>query len=286
MRLNAFGVRRMDFARLLICPGAQKAGTTWLHRVLKKHPDFWMPPQKELDYLFYHRPSREKYASKLGAKLDDSNLPAAAREWISLFIDDWDLARYPSLFRACGDRFSADISPNYSRMSAKEMISAAELVKGAKIALILRDPVERAWSHAKYASRAWYIEDYELRTAKCSEFVNTAICDLMSNYPRLVKQWSGQFGFESVLILFYDDLTSSPESFINKILSFLGATPYPRNVLQYLDERPNSSEGVPVPDDVRESLRKRYAPRMAELRRLLTAECKYCENGPKWMTSS
>src|SRR2546423_15689927 len=34
-----------------ICIGAQKAGTGWLYEQLRNHPDFWMPPMKELHYF-------------------------------------------------------------------------------------------------------------------------------------------------------------------------------------------------------------------------------------------
>ena len=31
-----------------LCVGAQKGGTRWLYDQLQLHPDFWMPPVKEL----------------------------------------------------------------------------------------------------------------------------------------------------------------------------------------------------------------------------------------------
>src|SRR3954454_14322487 len=34
-----------------LCVGAQKAGTGWLYEQLRFHPDFWMPPVKELHYF-------------------------------------------------------------------------------------------------------------------------------------------------------------------------------------------------------------------------------------------
>jgi hypothetical protein len=34
-----------------LCVGAQKAGTSWLYHQLTLHPDFWMPPIKELHYF-------------------------------------------------------------------------------------------------------------------------------------------------------------------------------------------------------------------------------------------
>src|SRR6476660_1146062 len=34
-----------------ICIGMPKAGTGWFYDQLSHHPDFWMPPAKELHYL-------------------------------------------------------------------------------------------------------------------------------------------------------------------------------------------------------------------------------------------
>src|SRR5215470_9868606 len=34
-----------------LCIGLQKAGTGWLYDQLQFHPDFWMPPIKEIHYL-------------------------------------------------------------------------------------------------------------------------------------------------------------------------------------------------------------------------------------------
>jgi len=46
---NGFGanVARPDF----LCVGVHKGGTTWLYQQLDSHPDFWMPPLKELHYF-------------------------------------------------------------------------------------------------------------------------------------------------------------------------------------------------------------------------------------------
>ena len=37
--------------------GAQRAGTTWLHRVLSEHPALWLTPVKELHY--FDKPHRD-----------------------------------------------------------------------------------------------------------------------------------------------------------------------------------------------------------------------------------
>src|SRR5678815_3591458 len=34
-----------------LCVGVHKGGTTWLYQQFDSHPDFWMPPLKELHYF-------------------------------------------------------------------------------------------------------------------------------------------------------------------------------------------------------------------------------------------
>ncbi|MFL5992247.1 MAG: hypothetical protein ACJ73W_09685, partial [Rubrobacteraceae bacterium] len=63
--------------------GAQKAGTTWLHRNLQAHPGIWMPREKELHYfdekieqhgwvfsrLVGKRPVDKRWRRQFGARL-------------------------------------------------------------------------------------------------------------------------------------------------------------------------------------------------------------------------
>jgi hypothetical protein len=46
-----------------LCVGAQKGGTQWLYDQLQHHPDFWMPPIKELHYFDGRRVRAAKAAA-------------------------------------------------------------------------------------------------------------------------------------------------------------------------------------------------------------------------------
>src|SRR5438270_8769299 len=59
------------------CIGAQKAGTGWLYEQLRSHPDFWMPPMKELHY--FDRPARSRQRSLTVPRKDNDRI-AIARE--------------------------------------------------------------------------------------------------------------------------------------------------------------------------------------------------------------
>src|SRR5947207_15861690 len=41
--------------------GAARAGTTWLHSNLRRHPQIWLPPVKELHYFDLQRRGAKNY---------------------------------------------------------------------------------------------------------------------------------------------------------------------------------------------------------------------------------
>ena len=82
-----------------LCIGAQKGGTQWLYDQLQYHPDFWMPPIKELHYfdfpsmraqqakVLYNRAAAD--LSEINEERDaDSNRPLEARdlEFLKAFV--------------------------------------------------------------------------------------------------------------------------------------------------------------------------------------------------------
>src|SRR5205085_831376 len=113
-----------------LCMGAQKAGTGWLYEQLRNHPDFWMPPMKELHYF-------DRIAGNSPA---ERSLPLARKEQDRLRIareraDDQrdeeflkqferlsgnlslDVEGYAALFDPKRDLISGDITPGYSTVT-------------------------------------------------------------------------------------------------------------------------------------------------------------------------
>src|SRR5438105_11482287 len=64
------------------CVGAQKGGTGWLYEQLRAHPDFWMPPLKELHYFDrMWRSARGATVSRpLLLRTDDERIRLARKE--------------------------------------------------------------------------------------------------------------------------------------------------------------------------------------------------------------
>src|SRR5215471_17299234 len=78
-----------------LCVGAHKAGTTWLYRQLDSHPDFWMPPVKELHY--FDQLSRVQRASRPRCR-DERDLRFLERLESLSAETEIDLDNYARLF--------------------------------------------------------------------------------------------------------------------------------------------------------------------------------------------
>jgi len=99
------------------CIGAQKAGTGWLYEQLRSHPDFWMPPLKELHYF------DRLWRSERRADRSQEVRKDARDERDLRFLDameplyahsEIDLDGYAQLFAPKGTLLSCYITPGYS----------------------------------------------------------------------------------------------------------------------------------------------------------------------------
>ncbi|MEO1308074.1 MAG: sulfotransferase, partial [Pseudomonadota bacterium] len=154
-----------------ICIGGQRTGTTWLHHVLSSNQTVWMPPCKELHHFDTLSPDVTaypyRYREHLGSRLRHYGLAAARlvrrdlRPDVAVRLDwDWDLRYflqpgrsidwYRRLFqtRAAQGKVTGEITPAYSLLPQGEVQAIADALPKAKIILILREPLSRAWSHA------------------------------------------------------------------------------------------------------------------------------------------
>ena len=80
-----------------ICIGAVKAGTSWLHRKLRLHPQVFMPLKKPVGYFDRHR--------------------------------DKPVQRYAELFAAGRGRLVGEITANYAAMDKTGQLRMGELLQ-------------------------------------------------------------------------------------------------------------------------------------------------------------
>ncbi|MEQ3695713.1 MAG: sulfotransferase domain-containing protein [Pseudomonadales bacterium] len=173
--------------------GAQKSGTTSLFEYLRRHPNIYIPDNKELEFF-----SSDALYSK-GSESYDVKFNQASE---------------------C--QLRGDISPQYM-YEPKAARRISEYNGDAKIICILRDPVERALSHFMMNKR----RGHELRTLpelvedyRSAETYDEYIANSM--YGAQLEPYFQFFKHSNILVLWSSDLKTEPLATITSIERFLG----------------------------------------------------------------
>lgn len=220
----------------VICVGLPKAGTGWLFDQLNGHPDFWMPPGKELRFfLGGDFPPRHVLRSAnlwkrqgetaSGRKFDERDI-AFFKKLPNPPSKTRDLDLYASLFSAKGDLLSGDISPIYAAMRQREVRKIAARFGETRVVALLRDPVERAWSHWRMDMSKDGDPDPDLvqNVAALRKYLSNRRMAARSKPTRVVNVWSKAFR-ERFRYFFLEDIAAHPVETRAEILSFIGGDP-------------------------------------------------------------
>ena len=210
---------RPDF----MCIGVHKGGTTWLYQQLDSHPDFWMPPLKELHYFDQlgrvQRSASPRCRDERDRRFLESMNSLSAKPYI-------DLEHYARLFESKGALLSGDISPNYSTLSNEVIRRIVGYFPRLKVIFLARDPVERVWSHLSMEVRYHQIKPFDVTDI---EEVNRNVLRrgmLLRSYPSaVVARWKRHVHPDRFRIYFFDDLQKNPTELRRSILDFLDADP-------------------------------------------------------------
>jgi Sulfotransferase family len=213
------GDARPDF----LCVGAQKAGTSWLYRQLEPHPDFWMPPVKELHYLDNLNRTKRNHPPRSNDERDACFIASIKDLSMRSYID---LDCYGRLFSHKGSLLSGDISPNYSTCSDEIIEKVVDRFSNLKVIFLARDPVERAWSQLSMGVRLGMINKFD--TTDPEEVVRNLLIPgvLARSHPsKIVARWKRYVRPENFRLYFFDDLEENPAELRRSILGFLGGDP-------------------------------------------------------------
>lgn len=211
------------------CIGAQKAGTGWLYEQLRSHPDFWMPPLKELHYFDRLWRSQRKAGRTQVARKDvrDERDIHFLDAMESLYAhSEIDLKGYTQLFSSKGRLLSGDITPGYSLLQDEIIERIVGWFPDLKVIFLARDPVERAWSHLSMWVRHKTIAPFDLTDV--DEVTRNLLRPevLVRSHPsKIVARWRRYVRPELFGVYFFDDLKRNPIELRCSILEFLDADP-------------------------------------------------------------
>ena len=186
--------------------GAPKAGTTSLHYYLNEHPEILMSALKEPDF-FSHKEILEQDLYYENSKIN------TIEKYHNLFKEGKELKIF-------GD---SSVSYLFYPEVSKRI---KEYNSDSKIIIMLRNPIDRAFSH--------YLMDYRLglinqsfenvlvegKTGTKQELFYQQFVTLGLYYEQ-VRRYLETFGKENVHIIFYDDFKNDLQNQVQKVYDFL-----------------------------------------------------------------
>jgi hypothetical protein len=245
--------------------GAQKSGTSSLYNHLLEHPLIAAPLRKEVHY-FDHNHFR-------------------GQKW---YRAHFTLARtLEGTSRTGGNRrITGEASPSYllHPLAAER---TAGLLPGAKLIVLLRNPIARAYSHYQHKVTAQreklpFVEALALEEARIQgerekllrnqRYDAKALFDYSyltrGIYADQLRLWYDHFPREQMLVLRAEDFFADTPAAVHQVVGFLGLQQSDW-APQKLDASNVGSYHEPMASDVRAQLAEYYAPHNDRLYRLV-----------------
>lgn len=200
--------------------GCQKGGTTWLSQYLADSPQF-EPGFKKEYHVFDHPDFQDKAqqkaiarASKMLNRMEEGkSAQSGPLLWASFFADrETYYDHFSGLLTRPGIRATGDITPLYSRLPGERLteIRGKFADRGIRTVavLLMRDPVERVWSHARMYRRG--MDDSAPGSAERMVAARYAkpVYSERTRYDRTLAAMDEAFPPEDIYVEFYERLFS------------------------------------------------------------------------------
>jgi len=213
----------------LFIVGAAKAGTTSLYNYLDMHKDVYMSPIKEPHFFskdIRHSTFTHKGASKVSIDMKKYLAKEILEKRHIEFIENFD--DYIELYRDVkNEKIIGEISTGYLFSN----VAAAEIYNfnpDAKIIFVLRNPIERAFSHwlmdlrGNDVCRSSFLDAVQEDQHKEDKgWGKSHLYIELGLYYQQVKRYFDIFPREQLLVLLFDDMKTNPKLFYKTIYSFL-----------------------------------------------------------------
>jgi hypothetical protein len=198
----------------LLIVGAMRSGTTTAYRVLSEHPEIFMSPWKEPDFLGLEG-KRPTYSGP-GDEVINRQAVVSEGAYRELFRDG---ANYP---------WRGEASTSYL-YSAAAVRGIRRHIDDPRLVLLLRDPVDRAFSAYQYM-RGQDREPYDTFDAALAD-EERRIADgwspmwhyrRASHYKPQVERLFDAFPSDRIHVTLFEDLYDRPDEAFGSIFSWLG----------------------------------------------------------------
>lgn len=265
---------RLPLTRVLpdaLVIGAQRAGTSSLYKYLEAHPQLHASVRKETEYFtFWHERGERWYRAHFPTEM---RMAAARRR---------------------GPARSFEATPYYL-FHPHAPARAAHLVPGARLIAMLRDPVDRAWSHWQHEVRGGrerlsFDEAIAAEAARIGPEEERLLADptyrsnphhrfsylARGRYAVQLERWLAHFPREQLLVVRSEDLYTDPAVTFRRIVEHIGVEPWePTDFRNHSYDGLRPESGPPMAPETRARLVQHFDADNRRLAALL-------ESAPMW----
>ena len=226
---------------LLICVGATKAGTSWMYRYLHDHEACYARSVKECHYFSTFNPKKLvrqlKVLNRLIVQYEARLLEAEAADDIvrilnlSRRIDDTkalimalsaersDDSAYLEYLQAgrTDETVVLDVTPAYALLEPAEILRISKLPIRVKLQYLMRDPLERLWSHVRMVAKRSMKEGQDFLAA-CQDILKRVVYNheeahivTRGDYKANITRFTSVFDSSQFQIGFSENLQDGPE---------------------------------------------------------------------------
>lgn len=242
---------------------------------------FFSQNQKDSDYVFLPGPPRTGTTSLFSALSKHPNIRACKTKEPNFFNTHYDKDNMNKYYNLFPRRRPEDIYMDGSTLYMGNLKNADRIkrhMKNTKFIIMLRDPVERAFSHYKLQAMRTdvnisfdkLVENYVKNKKSCHTKYNHLIS--RSIYYPQIKTWLAVFDREDILIVKSEDFFARSEEIYKQVLNFLDLNPL------FLDSFPIKNQSIytdTISKETRGVLEDFFVPHNQELFNLVGRDFKW-----------
>ncbi len=242
----------LDLSRFpdFLIVGPQRTGTTWLHAHLRFHPEVLLSEPKE---IFFFSRIKERPPGKFQSD--------SLAWYLQFFRDRWPwrayktftcLWRYGEWYRP---RVRGEATASYAGLDEDVIREIVLLNPEIRVILMVRHPIDRAWSHAKKdlaRNRGRSLQ--EVAPGEIEDFLRSPYQIRCAQYVQNIRRWARHLKRGHLFVGLFDDIAQRPAELLLEVMGFLGVRASPRYILPDAAAPVNPTARVMIPPRYRELL--------------------------------
>jgi len=243
--------------------GPQRTGSTWLHANLSRHPE-----------VHLHRDKETFYFSTLARK----NNPRFRHEFLEDYLATFRepagrrLLKHYHALRRCGltyrPKVRGDFTASYGVLESGVIRQILALRPELRGIILVRDPLERAWSHPKkdlLRGQSVRPDDGQLL-----DFMRSPEQLARADYGAVIRRWRDHLSPGHIFVAPYGRISTNPSGLIDDISGFLCIRRLGGPSQRHLSSRQNVTSSETLPENLRADMENILAEALASCHQLLS----------------